>query len=305
MTFHSKKDGVRKMNAKVRIVDFKNPVPLHRWGTEEEAIIAEVMHITPTDAASWLKANCKNRPVRKRHVEFLANEMKDGNWQLNGQGIVISHDEQVLDGQHRLLAIIECGLTIPSLVIYGITPEAFKTIDTGAVRSGADALFLHLEDVNNGIVKAVAGAATYCMRLERHTLHRHRAISNTDVIAYVKDNPSLIQCAEQLSGYPRDARPMALSALTALYEMFMRKHEAQATTFMQRFCTGENLTRTDPEFILRAAFMRDSERKAKLPLAARMRMVIKGWNWLRRGNTEANRNTMALMPNDDPKIRIF
>jgi hypothetical protein len=285
-----------------RIVDFKKAQRL--YGSEHE-IIAEVMQITPTDAAAWLKANCKNRPVRKRHVQSLADQMKAGQWQLNGQGIVISHDEQVLDGQHRLLAIIECGLTIPSLVIYGITPEAFKTIDTGAVRSGADALFLEIEDVNNGIIKAVAGAATYCMRLERGTLHSHRTISNTDVIEYVKDHPSLIQCAEQLTEYPRDARPMTLSALSALYEMFGRKHQAQATTFIERFCTGENLQRTDPEFILRAAFMRNAERAAKLPLRARMRMVIKAWNWIRRGNTEASRAVIALMPNDDSRIRIF
>ncbi len=74
---------------------------------------------------------------------------------------------------------------------------------------------------------------------------------------------------------------------------------------MRRFFTGEELTRTDPEYLLRAAFIRDAERVAKFPLEIRMRMVIKGWNWLRRGNTSTTRNVITCQPSDDQKIRIY
>jgi hypothetical protein len=87
--------------------------------------------------------------------------------------------------------------------------------------------------------------------------------------------------------------------------MFQRKHGNQADAFMRRLYTGEELVRTDPEYILRAVFIRDAEKVAKYPITIRMRMVIKGWNWLRRGNTEANRNVVQIMANDDQKIRIF
>lgn len=269
-------------------------------------IIAEVMTITPTDATQWLRANRNNRPVRKRHVEFLAQEILNGNWQMNGQPIVIADDEQVLDGQHRLFAIIEAGKTIQSLVVYGITPDAFKTIDTGAVRTGADALFLYFPHIQHYIVKAAATAAQWCCRLERGAIH-HGGIrlSNTDVVAYVSSNLSLLQCAETLNGYPHDARPISLGCGTALYEMFQRKNSDLANTFMQRLYTGEGLARTDAEYVLRAAFIRDADRLAKYPLTIRMRMVIKGWNWIRRGNSEANRNVVQINANDDQKIRIF
>jgi hypothetical protein len=284
------------------VIQFPNAAKI--YGTDKN-IIAEVIRITPTDAAAWLRCNRNNRPVRKRHVEFLASEIIAGNWQVNGQAIVIAEDEQILDGQHRLLAIIEAGQSIQSLVVYGITPEAFKTIDTGAVRTGADALCLHFHDTPPNMIKAVAAAVQWCIRLENHSLHYRTHTSNTDVIAYVKAHMRLLQCAETLSGYPRTARPLPWSTCTALYEMFSRKHEAMADKFMQRFCTGEEIVRTDPEYILRGAFIRDAERVAKFPLATRVHMVIKGWNWLRRGNTEANARTIAVQPSDDQKIKIY
>jgi hypothetical protein len=286
-----------------KIIQFPHAAKI--YGSDKN-IVAEVVTITPTIATEWLRCNKNNRPVRKRHVEFLAAEILAGNWQVNGQAIVIAEDEQVLDGQHRLFAIIEAGKPIQTLVVYGITPEAFRTIDTGAVRTGADAMALHFHDQTRTVIGAVSTAVQWCSRLDRQTIHgRGNRLSNTDVIEYVKDHPSMFQCAETLSGYLKEARPMSLGCGTALYEMFGRKHQEQASKFMRGFYTGEELSRTDPEYILRTALIRDAERISKFPLEIRMRMVIKGWNWRRRGNTEASRSTITCQPNDDQKIRIY
>jgi hypothetical protein len=268
-------------------------------------IVAEVMTITPTDAANWLRCNKSNRPLRKSHIRFLAGEIESGNWQVNGQAIVIADNEEVLDGQHRLHAIIEAGKPVQSLVIYGITPEAFRTIDTGIVRTGADALFLHFTESNHAVIKAAATAVQWVHRLERGTVHNNGKLSNTDVIEYVTNHMTLLHCAETLFGYPKETRPLSVGCGTALYEMFNRKDEAGASRFMRRFYTGEELVRTDPEFLLRNEFLKDSQRTAKYPAAIRMRMCIKGWNWLRRGNCEASPNTIAIQANDAPKIVIF
>jgi hypothetical protein len=268
-------------------------------------IIAEVMTITPRDATEWLRCNRNNRPVRKRHVEFLAQEILDGNWQVNGQPIVIAEDEQVLDGQHRLFAIVEAGKSIKSMVVYGISPDAFKTIDTGAVRTGADALFLYFPQVQHYIVKACATAAQWCSRMDRKAIG-HGRLSNTAVIEYVKEHLSMLQCAETLQGYPHEARPLSLGCGVALYEMFQRKNQDDASRFMRRLYTGEDIIRSDPEYILRAAFIRDAAQVAKYPLAIRMRMVIKGWNWSRRKQeAPATRNTVTVQPSDDQKIVIY
>ena len=271
----------------------------------DENIVAEVVLITPAQASDWLRCNQSNRPARRHHVNFLAGEIKAGNWQLNGQAIVIAEDEQVLDGQHRLMAIIEAGIPVRSLVVYGITPEAFKTMDTGITRTGADALFLTLNDINQNVVKAVATAVQWCSKLERQTLASLNRVSNTGVISYLNAHPSLIQCADTLAGYPKEARPLSLGCGTAMYEMFARKKQDLADKFMRDLYTGENLVRTDVEYVLRQALLKDATRNAKLPSAARMRMVIKGWNWRRRGMMQASHQTIALQSNDEQRVTIL
>lgn len=284
-----------------KMVNFKTQHKI--WG-DDKNVVAEVITITPTDATNWLKGNNNNRPVRPKHVDFLAREILSGNWQVNGQAIIIAEDEQVLDGQHRLLAIIAAGKSIQSLVVYGITEGAFKTIDTGAVRTSSDALHMHFKEVPAYALKAAATAVSLCHRLERG-LSKAVRIGNTDAIEYVKKHQSLIAHAETLQGYPHEARPMSIGMGTALYEMFSRKNEAEADRFMRGFYTGEELNRTDPEYLLRAALIRDAQRTAKLPGDTRIRMVIKGWNWRRRGNTEASRQVIAIGANDEPKVKIY
>lgn len=292
--------------AKHKVIQFPNPARIHGADTE---IVAEVMTIRPQDAAEWLKCNKVNRPLRKSKIRKIAREIREGQWQLNGQAIVIAENEDVLDGQHRLLAVIESGIPIKSLVVYGISQEAFKTMDTGTPRTGADALFLHYEDLTATIVAAMSTAAKWCDRLDRGIVsnggsHSHE-MSNTDIIEYCKQHPSIIQCAENLNNHLREARPMSLGAGTALYEMFSRKHGAQADLFMSRLFSGEDLKATDTEYLLRQIFIRDAEKIAKLPMSARIRMVIKGWNWRRRGNTTCNRQVLTITSKDEARVRIF
>lgn len=288
--------------ANPKIIQFPNAATI--YGAEQD-IIAEVIEIRPVDAAAWLKANRNNRPIRKRHVEFLAREILADNWQVNGQAIIIADDEQILDGQHRLSAIIETGKSIKSMVVYGITPDAFKTIDTGAIRTGADALTLHFHGVNTNCIKAISVAVQWCHKLERGVVRVNQRLSNTDIIEYVKANPSLISCAESINEWGRDQRPLSHGMGTALLELFARKHEEKAAAFMRRLFLGEQLQRTDVEYVLRAALLRDAERTARYSMAIRMRMVIKGWNWLRRGNTAATRQTINITPTEDNKVTIF
>lgn len=268
-------------------------------------LIAEVVTITPDVASAWLKSNQHNRPVRRRHVAFLANEITRGNWQVNGQAIVISENESILDGQHRLMAIIEAGESVRTLVVYGISAEAFATIDTGAVRTGTDALCLNNEDVPVYILKCAATAAQWCHRLEKGNVLSANRLSNTDIIAYVKKHQSILQYAETLAAYPRDARPLSLGPGCALYEMFARKKEEMADDFMKALYTGENVTRVDPEWLLRESFLRDATRTTKLPCTAKVKMVIKGWNWRRRGVGDASRQVIAIRADDDPRVRIL
>lgn len=283
-----------------------SPIPRGIAVPGGDGIISEVTTITPQSAAEWLKANKNNRPVRRRHVEFLANEILSGNWQVNGQAIVISDQEEVLDGQHRLMAVIEAGQAIQTLVVYGIGREAFKTIDTGAVRSGSDALALFYPNANGSLVKTVGSAVPWCLRMEAGFYGDRKKISNTDVLDYVSKHRELWSCAEILNGYPKDTRPLSQAMGTACYEIFRRKDPDLAEKFMRAVYTGEQLSITRAEYVLRSMLIRDAQRLSSYPAEIKMKMVVKAWNWTRRGRgDETSRPTLTIYPNESDRMVIL
>lgn len=101
-----------------------------------------VLNITPEIAEDWLRANTHNRPLSDAHVDYLANEMKAGRWQLTHQGIAFSRNRVLLDGQQRLWAVVLSGVTVPMMVSVNEPPEVMEVLDTGKARTTAHILTL-------------------------------------------------------------------------------------------------------------------------------------------------------------------
>ena len=87
---------------------------------------AKLERITPETAASMLQLNTGNRPVVAKHVTAIAREITEGRWQINGDTVCFS-DDRLVDGQHRLMAIIKAGIPIQTFVVRGISSESFIT----------------------------------------------------------------------------------------------------------------------------------------------------------------------------------
>lgn len=97
-----------------------------------------VEKITPMLAESLLKLNTDNRKLRTSHVDFLAAQMRSGNFRLTHQGIAISEDDVLLDGQHRLRAVVKSGVAVDMYVFRDVDGGTFTAIDIGAKRSNSD-----------------------------------------------------------------------------------------------------------------------------------------------------------------------
>ena len=90
----------------------------------EYGLTVTVETITPELAEQYLGNNHKHREIRDSKVEKLAAAMTDDNWQLNGKTIVFDKDGVLLNGQHRLTAVILSGKSLTTLVVKGIEKEA-------------------------------------------------------------------------------------------------------------------------------------------------------------------------------------
>lgn len=102
------------------------------------AMDTRVTTITPDMARQMLMSNMKcNRPVQKATVHSYARMMKSGRWNLTHQGIAFDENGELVDGQHRLNAVIEANVPVQMNVTRNVrrAPGEMFTIDMGRRRT--------------------------------------------------------------------------------------------------------------------------------------------------------------------------
>lgn len=114
----------------------------------------EIVTMTPEWALQILtQQNTSNRHMRRSIVQRYAQSIRAGQWQLTQQGIAISSDGVLLDGQHRLAAIVEAEKPVQIALAIDCDPGIFSVLDTGRARLAADILQV------KGATQATAAAA--------------------------------------------------------------------------------------------------------------------------------------------------
>ena len=91
--------------------------------------------LTPAIAQALLDKNPNNRRLSEQRAMQLASAIRRGEWQLNGESVIIGEDGALLDGQHRCRAVVIAGISIPVLLVEEVESKAFTTIDIGEKRS--------------------------------------------------------------------------------------------------------------------------------------------------------------------------
>ncbi len=121
--------------------------------------------ITPEIATEMLKSNVKNnRSVSVSRLQMYTHDMLSGDWIDNTETIKFDRHGNLIDGQHRLRAIVASGCTEWMWVARGIADDAFKTIDVGMTRTPRQ-IFQMTEDPlkhNRSITAIVAFSFRAC-----------------------------------------------------------------------------------------------------------------------------------------------
>lgn len=129
--------------------------------------------VTPDQATVWLTQNSPhNRKINPHRVASMAEAMLAGQWVDTHQGIAFSPSGVLLDGQHRLRAIIRADVPVRLMVARGVPEESFGLLDRGQMRS--------LAQVCPDIDRAVVQAAGYLCRL-----HSMRVVQQYHIAAVV------------------------------------------------------------------------------------------------------------------------
>lgn len=224
---------------------------------------AKVETITPNMAEKWLAKNDKNRKLRERKVKHLANIIKKDQWKLNGEAIKFSNDGTLLDGQHRLSAIMVSRTPVKSLVVRGLPVEVMPTIDLMSPRICGD----HLKMQGfTGAVYSLAAAVGICLNFKRGVYAEMKEkFSPDDMLSFIEANRGLLK-SEELYGSDVNLKTLLPPSVSiALHYLFGKTHKKEADLFFYSLTNGEGLGAGSPILKLRnelIARRKDSKRGA-------------------------------------------
>ena len=137
---------------------------------------SKVVMVDPALAASWLAKNAQdNRPMRKTTVANYADQMQAGQWKLTHQGVAFDMNDVLIDGQHRLAAIVKANVIVPMMVTVNVPALSFESLDCGIKRTVGDRLVM-----DRKLVSVLTCAILIAKdRHERVSEHEIRELSGT------------------------------------------------------------------------------------------------------------------------------
>jgi len=242
-------------------------------------ITQTIRTINPEFAHKLLKYNPKNRRLNQSHVNSLASQMEEGLFVPELGSISFDKKGHMIDGQHRLHAIIESQTSFKMKIMTGLDPTIRNIIDTGLKRSLADTLRMNGVD-NAGVVSGAIAKMIIFEASGRFDARLNRKFHNADYKKALKKHPEIILCAEKLRPSAIFRRP---TQLLALYVLFYKVAPRKADDFFLRLMTGENLEKNSPLLEIRRIVLNKIGTRNNIAMPDLIYALISVWNASRKG----------------------
>jgi hypothetical protein len=251
------------------------------WKSETVVLVPQ---LTVAMARDFLSRNTINRPPYQPVIDKYVRDLQSGAWLgHSGETVKVARTGRLLDGQHRLMAIVESGIEPPAAIAYGLAEEAFETLDRGDRK-----LF---SDVLSGRSVPNAGAVSAAVRLLwyfenwgfRYPGGRRPLASNAELDDVLKRHPRLVDCHH----FNNRLRRRMVPSVTMLAEYLLTEiGGGAAMVFLDRVATGLGCQAGDPAYVLRErltelAVIDAGEQNPVMQLA----LVVKAWNAIVKGKT--------------------
>jgi hypothetical protein len=252
-------------------------------GTPLENVAFRFVQVTPALATEWLAVNTKNRRVKAETVDGYARDMKAGEWLTTHQGVAFNEADELIDGQHRLLAIQKSGSAVLLLVSSGWPKKMPKqksftmdAVDRGCLRSLPDQLELQHGIANARSIVQVTGAlaAAVC------GLERIRKQTPAGVLAIVEAYREEFKWLAENVTTTAGLRSVHASSVIMLG---LAAWPEPTKAFYEQLKLGLNLTANSPVYHLRNFLMslrggNNYEQKAQIKNATahHLRLFVEG-----------------------------
>lgn len=258
--------------------------------------LVSIETITPEAAAIMLKADDPNRRRRPRVIDAYARDMTAGQWHFTGEAIKFDEAGALLDGQHRLAAIVKSGTTQQMLVIRGVARTAQSRMDTGSKRTTSDALAL-LGEKNTVTLAAVA--RMILGGVKRGSVQP----SNSEVFQVLEDDPTIRWAVNTCGGHLQSLK--ALVSITPLAYAYWRLHAVDSfacAEFFEKLKELSDLPGGSPILALHKRLL--AHERVDMGYAYRVEavaLIFTAWNAWRKGEP---RTIIKLAVGADGEVRI-
>lgn len=259
--------------------------------TGKSGLSLELTEIGPEDAQALLEMNIRNRSMNENRVRQYVHEMRQGAWGAGSQ-IQLSENGVVVDGQHRLQAVINSGTVQVFSVLWGVTLAHQDVVDTQQKRTIAGQLSIR------GVQGAQTAAAIIrpTMRWDRGGpgLGAFNASSTGagltvnypsihDAVRFYEENKGEIESARLATDQARKATKGRTPAIGLLALLAGRINVEDRDDFFDKLTSGAGLDSGHPILALRKRYADDSAAKGGRPISHVAAETIKVWNAYRDG----------------------
>jgi len=242
----------------------------------------QVVTVTPEIARKWLGRNAGNRPLKTTHVGRLAAAIRSGKWKLTGDPIRFSDTGKLIDGQHRLQAIVDAEAPVQCVVMHGLNDDIFDVIDSGSPRSKADAVFIkyQLPVAKSGLLSSTASIA---YQYAHGSVSFKVKVATDDLLHFIDGNPDIVDAVNYVYDTTPHENPVAKSIAAAFYFFAHRKDAALADAFMLRFMVGAVHGANDNLLYLRNFCFNARAARRPIQTSEIFGRLVLVWNSERRG----------------------
>jgi hypothetical protein len=248
------------------------------------AVVVSAQRVTPEIASRWLgTGSVGQRPLNKAHVVRLAAEMVAGRWVLNNDAVCFDRAGQVINGQHRLSAVVASGATVPMMVATGMEAKAFAHMDRPRIRAGGD--MVAMAGGKNAILAAAITSAV--VRYEQGAIRaggwERLSLAETHA-EYVARRNDIDAAARIARGIPR-ALGFGPSIIGAAYYILAKADAVRGPAFMESLLTGTGAELAARD--LRESIIQRGKNSRRQPYE-QLAVIIKQWNKRDHGNRVMN-----------------
>jgi hypothetical protein len=238
--------------------------------------------VTPENAKVWLSGRAPNRKSSPRAINILSEAMTSGGFMFNGESIIFDWHGRLLDGQHRLEACVLSGVPFDTVVVSGVSPDAFRTIDQGYRR-----YLRHILDCLGEQRTSELASALSWLKMYEAKADTPRSPTSEEAELLLLEYPGVRDSIDRITHITGTKRVfMSRAVLIALDSIFRKVDDAESFDLLTRFITGDGLSKSDPRtcafYRLRDRIIKDaSDRGTKVPRDKVFLLAIKAWNYSR------------------------